>query len=515
MRTILFLFALLPWASAQSTSTSLDSTEDPSITLQSPGNVQSCASVNVTWVASGFNTTRVVPFTIRYTNEGTGDTVAKTITGVATAVTDATKQIAPWKVNIPTPGRYILAGNATGVDIYSSGVFTVAVSNTSCLNDNTTATTSTSKPTAKTTKSPSVNAPTGSVASADPSEVPVGNRNTSRIASMVGVAFGAVIFVALLAAFFFYRRQRSLKMSANADSKLEKPKGHRRWGGLSSVDTSVAPEAPEAPEGIPTVPYSAPVYANSRGDSLNKSPAEDDAVEEGKPVNEMESPSDEVPTLSPRSYDRHSNGAPSATLAQQNSRLAALNNERARTSSLNAVSPATSFVEDPFSDALPRARGIRSKSLSVPSTAHPSPRSFNESTLQTTPTQESPTTPRPGESGGSESLASPSASATMRRTPSARSGRPTRKPVPQYDPSIEMTVTTLSAQPGYLQHSAQNSVTNLTSDSHHTALSSSACSTTPWLIERAPLATRNIGLASQSDGPVHYLMPDMPPPSRD
>ena len=506
---ILFLLALLPWANAQSTtSTSQDS--DRSITLQSSGNLESCNTVTLAWVAFSLTGTRI-PFTINYTNNGTGVAVTKLISGVAATVTDASLQVASWQVKVPTTGVYILTGSAQGVDVYPSDPFTITVSNTSCY----TATSSTPTPTvvpiittsstraSAKSSSPPVGASTTSRASSDLSQVPASG-HISR-ATMIGAIFGAVIFVALLAALFFYHRKRSLKARAYANPKLEKPKGHRRWGGLSSVDSAAVPE------GIPTFPYAGPGYATSRDESVHKSTAENETVEKGKPGHEEESPADEVPTLSPRSYNRCSNGMLSATPAQQNSGLAAFNNERARTASLKGASPAASFVSDPFSDNSPRARGIRSQSLSVSSTANASPRSSNRPTLSTTPTQEGPGSLRSTEGGWSESLGPHSAGGVVRRSTSANAGvRPGRKPVPQYDPSIEMTATTLGAHSNYSQHSAQNSMTNLTSDSH-TGLSSSVDSTSPWLVDRAPVANRNIGLASQGHGPVHYLMPDMPP----
>lgn len=513
MRSFLFLLALLPWVNAQSTSSATQAS-DRTITLQSSGDLRSCDTVNLEWVAFDLAGTRI-PFTINYTNNGTGVAVTKAISGVAATVTDASLQVASWKVAVPTTGVYILVGSAQGVDVYPSDPFTVTVSNTSCYQTTSSTPTSTVAPIIATSSrrtsikssSTPLGASTTSLTSSGPSQVPASG-HSSRVASMVGAILGALIFVALLAAFFFYRRQQSLKARAPANSKPGIPKGHRKWGGLSSVDGAAALE------GMPTFPYAGFVNANSRDESVHKSTAEDKTVEKRKPGHEEESPTDEVPTLSPRSYNRYSNGVLNATPPQQASGLAAFNNERARTASLTGASPAPSFVSDPFSDNSPRARGIRSQSVSVPTTAHPSPRSSNRPTLSTTPPQEGPNSLRSNESGWSESLGPHSASGAMRRSTSAAAViRPARKPVPQYDPSIEMTVTTLGAHSNYSQHSAQNSVTNLTSDSH-AGLSSSVDSTSPWLNDRAPTANRNIGLASQGDGPVHYLMPDMPPRPR-
>lgn len=500
MLMILFYFALLPWANGQSTSTSQNVTSpisSPTIALQAPGNLTSCQTTNIAWLASNFAGTRI-PFTVSYTNQGAGENVSSVISGVAVVVTDPSVQVAVWRVNITKSGRYILTGSGSGINILSSDPFTVAVSNTSCFNSTTSTPTPTLAPSITTTSSSAstllVASPT-SLLGTDPSVVPVGgNNNGSKVASMVGAIFGSVIFVALLAALAFYRRHRSLKAHTHANSKPEKPKGNRKFGGLPSVDSTVL-------DGIHTVTHSRPNYANSRSESVKSVKSVNnfgDTFEKGKPVvHEEERPADEVPTPFPRSRNQYSNGT--LSVAQQDSGLAAFNNERARTASSDAASPATSLVEDPFLDNSPRIRNIRSQSFSVPSPVQGSPPS-------SFPTQSSPLTqdalggPRISENGGPESA--------MRRSKSATT-RPARKPVPRYDPPIEMTTTT----PVYSHQSAKNSVSNVTSDSH-TMLGSSVESTTPWLIERAPSVNRNIGLAFQGDGPVHYLMPDMPPSSR-
>jgi hypothetical protein len=493
MHAILFFLALLPWANAQSTSASQNFTvpiSSPSVALQSPGNLTSCETANIAWVASNFAGTRI-PFTINYTNQGAGDTVTKVISGVAIVVTDPSVQVAIWRVNVPTSGHYILTGSAGGVTILPSDPFIIVVSDTSCYNSTTTASTPTRTPASGITTASSVplGASTTSLAAIDPSKVPVGsNRNNSKVATMVGATLGSVIFVALLAAIFFYCRHRSresLKTRTYANSKPEKPKGHRKWGGLSSVDSSLVLE------GIHTLTHPKLAHTNSRSGSVKDY---DDAFEKRKtPVIEEERFADEMATPSPRS------GMLSATFAQQDSGLAAFNNERARTAS---SSPAVSLMEDPLFDNMPHVRGKRSKSFSILSTAQPSPRSSNTRTPSAISTLEGSVGPLTSESSGPES--------TMRRSKSATAGtRPVRKPVPHYDASIEMTTTT----PAYSHHSAQNSVTNFTSDSH-TVLGSSVNSTCP-LLSRGPSVNRNIGLAFQGDGPVHYLTVDMPPPPRD
>jgi len=422
------------------------------------------------------------------------------ISGVAVTVTDPSVQVAVWRVNVPKSGRYLLTGRAGGVNILPSDPFTVAVSDTSCFNSTTSTPTPTLAPSITTT-SISSSASTLLVVSAssltgtDPSAVPVGGNNGSKVASMVGGILGAVIFVGLLAALFFYRRRRSLKTQTHSNLKPEKPKGHKKWGDLSSVDTTVKLD------GVRTLAHSKSNYANSRNESVKSIDKFDDTFEKGKPsVHEETRLADELSAPFPRSHSRYSNGTLSGSLTQQDSGLAAFNNERARTASSDAASPATSLVEDPFLENSPRAQGLRSQSFSVSSLARGSPPSSYSPTHSSPLTQDGPGVPRISENGGPES--------NMRRSKSATT-RPARKPVPRYDPSIEMTTKTSV----YSHQSAKNSVTNVTSDSH-TMLGSSVESTSPWLVERAPSANRNIGLAFQGDGPVHYLMPDMPPPSR-
>ena len=505
MITILFLAALLPWAIAQ-TSISQNITvpiTNPTVALQSPGTLISCQLVNITWATYlDFQG----PFTINYTNEVAGQVVTTVISGVATVATNASVHVVGWRVNVPKSGYYILTGSGVGVDISASDPFTVIVTDTSCFNS----TTTTSTPTpatiiATSSVSPTRSLSTSLVASAtslagtDPSVVPVGggNGDNSRVTTMVGSIFGSITFVALLAAIFFYRRHRSLKTHARTNSRPEKPKGHRKWGGIQSVDSNFMLE------GVHTLTHSGGRSTTSRDGSVKSIHNFDETFEKGKPpVHEEETLADGLPTPFPRSRNRYSNG--SARLARQDSGLAAFNTERARTASVDAATPITPLADDPFYENSPRLQGIRSQSFSMASAVHGSPQSSNLPIHSSPLTQEGPGVPRISENGGLDS--------NMRRSRSATaSTRPMRKPVPRFDPSIEMTTSTSI----YSHHSAKNSMTNVTSDSH-TMLGSSVESTSPWLSDRdrAPSVNRNIGLAFQGDGPVHYLVPDMPPPTR-
>ena len=497
MITILFFVALLPWAIAQ-TSLSQNVTTPiltPTLALQSPGTVTTCQLANITWVTTVDTNTS---FTINYTNVGAGDNVTAVVSGVATVVTYPSVKAAVWRVNIPKSGHYILTGRSDAFEVSSSDPFAVTVSDTSCFNS-TTASTSTQTPSRASSSSlvASLVASATSSAATDPSVVPVGNnRNMSKVTTIVGTVFGSAIFVALLAAIFFYRRHRSLKTQTHTNSKPEKPKGHRTWGGLPSVDSTLMLE------GVHTLPHTGPQPANSPDGSIKSINHFGDTFEKGKSsVHEEETPADEMPAPFPRSRTRYSNG--SARLARQDSGLAAFNTERARTASLDAASasPATPLGEDPFHDNLPRLQGLRSQSFSASSAVHGSPHSSNLPNHSSPLTQEGLGVPRISETGVPDSAVKRSKSAST-------TTRPVRKPVPRYDPSIEMR-TTPSV---YSHHSAKDSTTNVTSDSH-TMLGSSVESTSPWL-DRAPSVNRNIGLAFQGDGPVHYLLPDMPPPMR-
>jgi len=101
--------------------------------------------------------------------------------------------------------------------------------------------------------------------------------------------------------------------------------------------------------------------------------------------------------------------------------------------------------------------------------------------------------------------------------------RPSRKPV--YcgtEDSIELSPTNRSSPTSQIflsrqgsGHGPSSSMADLSSSvASYDALASSADSNSHWLHDRrAPVANRNIGLAGQGDGPVHYLMPDLPPPA--
>lgn len=503
-----------------------------SITFQSPTTVvETCERLPVQWTYTNSDVSTGIQLQIIYTNEGvnqedgalngTGPDVGDIVTNVITDEAFAENRLFGWEaVTIPEPGWYLFYGYAENIRVFSSSAFRVAIDDVSCL-ALTTSTSGTISPSASATNPTSSESPTTTLI-ADP---PSSSSNKSNVGAIVGGVVGAIVFVVLVGAWILYRRKQ--KGGGGITSVgASKRSGHRKWGGLASVDTHKQTPAPSkvygGAKGSPPLPYTHGTFAQSRVD--------DDAIEKGSPTTEGHAvdPLNTLPALShsPRSpANRYSGALYNNAAHNNNSGLAQFNHSRSASLKADAFLDTTSptSTEDPFQEATFRHRAHRSSSLSLPSTAHPSPRSD----MPPLPSPNAPyatlgnnSRPTSGRIHGSTSSTGVS---SLNRSQSGNAlARPARKPVPQYDASIEMTHTTTPTQshpgPGMgIAPSPSNSLSHLGSLTNESngALASSVDSMSPWLQDRAPVASRNIGLAGQQgEGPVHYLMPDLPPPQR-
>jgi len=213
----------------------------------------------------------------------------------------------------------------------------------------------------------------------------------------------------------------------------------------------------------------------------------------------------EMPTLnSNRNTQRYS----SDTSNRASEGLAAYKEDRVSSKIATAAAPVLTTMhvtynggDDPFSDSAFSPRGKRASALSVPSTARLSDTSVRPSSSPIPP----PTSSAPA-SHTNTMVRNTSASASL--------GRPARKPVPQYnDDSFELMNTRKSSPTSHSPLTSYPTRSNSSADTSPNTPSRNSPndSSAYWLQDRAPVANRNIGLAGQGEGPVHYLMPDLPP----
>jgi hypothetical protein len=486
----------------------------------SSGSVSSCQPLNVTWtVANGSADLDISTISLSYTNVGVdqtegGTTFRPTSSSQNLGVSPVSRLYWEWAaVFIQDPGFYVIqaTGSATPSPlIRQSDRFLVTVEDRSCL----IAASSSPSTTDQSTLTDGSSAPSNS-----PSEYSTASSKKPNVGAIVGGTVSAVVLLALLAACLLFRRRRN-KSSKVVDSTPTMKKGHRKWGGLSSIDKLQQGEIPVV---IPSnSPYAAQNVKRNRSQSTGRAMTEEEAMEKGYendifPVDA--SALAEMPALNKQRESRRYSSDVVSTMLRQNSGLGAFNEQygNRHPGAGNVASPVVSATtatavggDDPFSDAAFMSRGKRVSALSVPSTARTPSRVSDVS-------NRGPPSPIPQSNP-------PSQANTMSRNGSASVGRPSRKPVPQYtDDSFELTNTSksspttpspLSPQARYGNANSANVSYGDLSTSHSTNhLAESYDSVSPWL-ERAPVANRNIGLAGQGEGPVHYLMPDLPPPPR-
>ena len=342
----------------------------------------------------------------------------------------------------------------------------------------------------------------------------------SKIGLIVGGTIAGVAVVGLIGAFLLFRRRRSV-VAKNVHQRQGSGKGHRKWGGLPSID-KIEGEIPVVMP--PKSPHESWTYTRTHLQLTGQTMADKEGPEKGYKKDIFPVDADlvsEIPSIrSNRASRRYSSNAVNAV--QRASGSAAFSHEHSRKSEPTPAMPVLSTTtatsrgnEDPFSDAAFMARGNRSSSLSVPSTAR-APSRVSDISTREPPSPLAPSTPVQ-----SQPI---SRASTMTRNPSAPAsvGRPSRKPVPQYtDDPIELGNTNRSSPTSQTfpsRHGSSLGLASSVADLSSSAtsfdpLASSVDSVSHWLHDRRPpIPNRNIGLAGQGDGPVHYLIPDLPPP---
>jgi len=480
-----------------------------------PTAVTPCQNLTITWTIDNDNTDfDISQISLQYTNfnvsQSTYDPQGTTGTIVVWPISRLRRD---WRVFLTDPGNYIINGTIVGDTpgvVVQSSPWELLPGDASCL------------------AAPSSSGITDTPLSSDaPSQsqtsTPISAASHSNTGAIAGGVVAGIVVIACIAAFLLLRRRRNKRVAnlgvLNNNQRLGGGKGHqRKWGGLSSIDKLQQGEIPVV---IPSnSPYTSPTYRNRSG-STGHAMTDEEGLEKGYGKETFPVDADllsEMPTLdSNRNSRRYSSDALSNVLRQTGG--LAVYSEEHHTANVAAPVLTTTHAtfnggDDPFTDTSFTSRGKRSSALSVPSTARAPSRLSDTSTRPTPSPIPPPTTSAP-----------PSQNNTMVRNTSATAslGRPARKPVPQYtDDSFELTNTSKSSPSTHSHsqsHSAWSPITKKGNSSSDTSpvtplRNSPNDSSAYWLQDRAPVANRNIGLAGQSEGPVHYLMPDLPPPAQ-
>lgn len=497
---------------------------NPTATLSisvSTSQVSSCDAMDILWsVENETAAADSAVLTLFYSNLGvdqvdnsTGHVYNPHSTQNLIAQQQVSKGTFHWNpVWLNDPGFYVITATTDSdpsegdptILVRKSQPFLLTVQNTSCLSQATSNTLS---------STPSISdlPPASSTDSSTPSETAViaNAPKPSKIGPIVGGTLAGCAALGLLMSLLICRRRRQV-IAKNATPRTIAGKAHNRtWGGLSSIDKLQG----EIPVVVPAEsPYAYRRRSQSTGRAMTMTTEEDGEKghKDGFPVD-----ADllaEMPTLAQtKSTRRYSSDALSNVLRQKGgSDKHARNMVPAPAAPVLSTTTATSGGgDDPFSDAAFIAHGKRMSALSVPSTAR-SPSRVSE-VAAPSPSPIPPATP----------IASQPSTIARNASANASIGRPSRKPVPQYDDEFELTKpnksspTSLQPPANYSRPGSSRGDLSSSATSHSNALASSVeSSSTNWL--HAPMANRNIGLAGQNEGStVHYLIPDMPPPPRD
>ncbi|KAJ6469388.1 hypothetical protein C8R45DRAFT_430200 [Mycena sanguinolenta] len=397
-----------------------------------------------------------------------------------------------------------------GFNQQSTAFFVAAGSDTSCL-----ASTSSSSPlSSSTTSNPtSTGSPTSSGGPSTTSGPPVVLASTSKVnrGAIAGAVIGGLAVVAAAIAAYFYLRYAS---ASTASVGSARNRGTRRWAGLGSTDSKARayPSAPRSPGAASGRHHSqsdsiGPILSShdnnvyvigavgidSRPSRINDVLEEDEVNSYFSPSQEkFSSPSNGSPIRSPFSESGHGHDdavpldfitpLPGNAIVTRNSSTSTssyMNSNFSRPRS-HPTSPYASptTTEGPFHDNASSSLGQEASYPPTPSPALPS----GTSQTEMVPVRRS-------------SAGEPIAAST-RRTP--------RKPVPQYNPTDPALTSPPPSVPSPLPP---------VTDSDSSPEGSIRGGRLGTGVQEVPRLAHK---GSFGDGrPVHYLIPDMPPPQRD
>ncbi|KAJ7484314.1 hypothetical protein FB451DRAFT_1363861 [Mycena latifolia] len=502
----------------------------PSFSFNKIVNMITCTPATITWTYVAPASDIILDLELNITNNGVPQPSAPASTTTGTFATNAARIVSSsspsrrdlvtqditdgtlnpaersytWpSVNVAS-GWYILTATLSFQSALDSEPFYVEDgTNTSCLGTVSTSTSASSSVPSTTFDSTSSASPTSS-GGVFPVDAVSSKVNRGAIAG--GVIGGLAVLAAAIAAYFYLRY-------ASASGASPARRGTRKWGGLGSTDSKAKPY-PSASRALggasdrhhsqsdsvgPMLDNDVYVIGNvgidSRGSRMNEGLEEEDEVNSyfSPSQEKFSSPTNGSPLRSPFSDPGHDADAvpmdlitplPGSPVTRNSSTSTSsyMNNNFSRPRS-HPSSPYSGSPTSPTPDALfsNSANNNTTSSLGQPESSSPSP-AFPSGTSQMT--ADSPP-PRRGSAGE-----------PLRRTP--------RKPVPQYNPT-DPSLTSPPLPPATPLPAVHDS------DSSREGSVRSGRSGV-GLQDLSKLSHK----ASFGDGrPVHYLIPDMPPPQRE
>ncbi|KAJ7096064.1 hypothetical protein C8R44DRAFT_748924 [Mycena epipterygia] len=507
-------------------------TVPPVFTFNEISNMTTCTPATITWRYESFSDDLSSDLTLSITNVGVVQAPApsSTITGSFSSVINAgaigravyisrrdltqsitggtifpTVETYTWlSVNV-TAGWYVLTATIVPSDsaTESTSFYVTNGSDTSCL-----ATTSSSVTASNPTSSGSATSSAPPLSTSGVTlPVNVGSSKVNRGAIAGGVIGGLAVLAAAIAAYFYLRYASASTGSRASPAKRSTP---RRWNGLSSTDSKTGMVYPAA-RGLggsshphhsqsdsvgPMLSYDSNAYVIGNVGVDSRPSRVHDGLEDEDEINSYFSPSQEKftpPGRSPFSDSGHDDDAVPLDLI---SPLPAHGNV-----TRNSSTSTSSYMNNNFSRPRSHPTSPYSGSPTSPTSEGPFSNSAQNATTSSLSHAEGssyPPSPSPAyPSGTSQSIAEmPTPGPPRRRTsagePSSR--RTPRKPVPQYNP----------ADPALVAPPALPTVAAQDSDSSSSREGSVRNAGTPNLNHKTSFGAEG--------RPVHYLIPDMPPP---
>ncbi|KAJ7669402.1 hypothetical protein DFH06DRAFT_1180841 [Mycena polygramma] len=492
-----------------------------------------CQPSLITWLYSSASDINFKDLALTITNVDVPQLSAPSTTAIGTFSTptlqrrdgDLTQTIASgvdptlgtftWSNVDVSQGWYTMVATMASVNfqLQSSAFYVQNGPDVSCIS--TSSPSSSSAPTSSSPADPTSSPPSSPTSSGDGSSssgvtLPVtsGASKVNRGAIAGGVIGGLAVIAAAIAA-YFYLRYASASSSAPAGKRAT-----RKWAGLGSTDSKNYPGTSsnnrhhsQSDSVGPMISHDSNVYviggvgADSRTSRINSVPEEDEYNAYFSPSQEKVASSSARSPFSESGHG-HEDAVPLDDLITPLPGTAVTRNSSTSTSSYmnsnfsrprsHPGSPYGSPTpEGPFSDA---ARNGTTSSLSHPESSYPPTPSpaFPSGTSQAfEPNAPMPTSVQQRRSSIGEA---PAAGPTTRRTP--------RKPVPTYNPTDPALVSppppALSPLPSESDSSREGSLRHGHGQGH------------------APQPSLSHKASFGAEGrPVHYLIPDMPPPQRD
>lgn len=475
---------------------------------------------------------RAVPTGASVTSSASDSTATATVTEKIAASLDPYALTFNWSsVNVPQ-GWYRLVATVDTSIAQSDSFYVSNGLDTSCI------LLASSSSSSSTTSSATSTPTTSSVTSANGA---TGNNSGSRVnkgAIAGGVIGGVALLAAIIAVFVNYRLCRPASATGSPRSP-RRSKG--AWGGLGSVDTTYSSRSVSQSSKLKSNAYAAAIGAGARGDKYRSQSESIGPILESQTNINSPNPNIEVPTPGTSNEDVNSiNLSPfeekypvneavdpfSGTDAISALPLARPNNARQSSGSTSSGNHNYAHSQNQ------NTNNNRESQTYAPNNNFSRPRSTSDHQLKSPRRVSVDYSKYPGldltPTSPSRNDYPPPMSAAMSRSSSGGARRTPRKPVPAYTPDISQSFAAHAPSPARARaHTTRDyAAPDMPSDASFIATATDADGSSV----RSGRSGRSGTTASHTHGagmpelnhkssfgdmrPVHYLIPDMPPPSR-